>query len=272
MIPTVSQVCCLHSPLEKDLEDFSAGHCRSVEIWLTKLENYVAANSVEKFRELCAELEVTTPVASFHGGLLESQGERRKEAWDLFKKRLDLCALTKIPTIVVACDVPPPLSQQVLERVQMSLGQLATEAGLRGLRVALEFQAGSAIGNNLQTAIALITDVGSPHLGVCLDAYHYHVGPSKPEDLGYLTTQNLFHVQVCDIADVARELATDSMRILPGEGEIALAPIIERLKQINYTGCVSLEVLNPQLWQVPPRQMGEIGVTAVRKLLGQNAM
>ena len=272
LIPTVSQVCSLHSPLEKDLEDFSAGHCRSIEIWLTKLENYVAANSVEKFRDLCAELEVTTPVASFHGGLLESQGERRKEAWDHFKRRLDLCGLAKIPTIVVACDVAAPLSEQVLERVQVSLQQLATEVGLRGLRAALEFQATSAIGNNLQTAVALVTDVGSPHLGVCLDAYHYHVGPSKPEDLGYLTKDNLLHVQVCDVADVARELASDSMRILPGEGEIALPAIIDRLKQIGYTGCVSLELMNPQLWQVPPRQMGEIGITSVRKLLGQNTM
>jgi hypothetical protein len=30
--------------------------------------------------------------------------------------------------------------------------------------------------------------------------------------------------------------------------------------------------MNPQLWQVPPRQFGEIALTALRKLLGQAAM
>jgi hypothetical protein len=31
---------------------------------------------------------------------------------------------------------------------------------------------------------------------------------------------------------------------------------------------VSIETMNPQLWQIPPRQFGEIAITALRKLLG----
>jgi hypothetical protein len=31
-------------------------------------------------------------------------------------------------------------------------------------------------------------------------------------------------------------------------------------------------LMNPQLWQVPPRQFGEIALTALRKLLGQASM
>jgi len=272
MIPTLSQVCCLNNPFEKDLEDFSAGHCTSVEIWLTKLENYLQGHSVADVRSLFSRYEIAAPVASFQGGLLASQGERRKEAWELFARRLDLCRELEIGTIVVACDVPPPLNQQTLERVQASLVQVAQEAGRRGLRAALEFQASSAFGNNLQTAAALVAEVGSPHLGLCFDAYHYYVGPSKPEDLGYLTEQNLFHVQLCDLLDTPRELATDSSRILPGEGDIPLAPLLDHLRRIAYRGPVSLELLNPQLWQIPARQLGEIGITCLRKLLGQAAM
>jgi hypothetical protein len=29
--------------------------------------------------------------------------------------------------------------------------------------------------------------------------------------------------------------------------------------------------MNPQLWGVPPRQFGEIAITALRKVLGQSA-
>src|SRR4030095_789204 len=90
-------------------------------------------------------------------------------------------------TIVIACDVPQPLSQETIERVQVSLVQAAQECGKRGLRAALGFQATSALGNNLQTAAALIAEVGSPHLGICLDAFHFFTGPSKTEDLSYLT-------------------------------------------------------------------------------------
>lgn len=272
MIPTLSQVCCLNSPFDRDLEDFAAGQCRSVEVWLTKLEEYLKTHTLKDVRFWLDKFEITLPVASFQGGLLASQGEARRAAWELFTRRLDLCRELGIGTIVIACDVPLPLSQTAIDRVQASLVQVAQEAGKRGLRVALEFQSDSAFGNNLQTAAMLISEVGSPHLGVCLDAFHWHVGPSKTEDLGYLTAENLFHVQLCDLADTPRELARDSHRILPGDGDISLAPLIEHLCRVNYRGCVSLELLNPQLWQVPPLQLGEIGMTALRKILGQAQM
>jgi 4-hydroxyphenylpyruvate dioxygenase len=51
-----------------------------------------------------------------------------------------------------------------------------------------------------------------------------------------------------------------------------LEPIVERLRAIDYTGAVSVELMNPQLWMVPPRQFGEIAMTALRKVLGLAAM
>jgi 4-hydroxyphenylpyruvate dioxygenase len=213
-----------------------------------------------------------TPVASYQGGLLASQGEKRREAWELFKLRLDLCAQVGIGTLIVACDVPRPLDQQTVERVQVSLVQAAQEAGQRRMRIALEFQANSAFGNNLQTTAALVGEIGSPHLGLCLDTMHFYCGPSKSEDLGYLTAENLFHVQLCDLADVPREFASDSDRILPGDGDMPLATIIGRLEEIDYAGPVSVELMNPQLWQVPPRQFGEIAMTSLRKVLGLASM
>ena len=94
------------------------------------------------------------------------------------------------------------------------------------------------------------------------------MGPSKEEDLGYLTRENLFHVQLCDTSGVARELASDADRILPGDGDLNLQPILDRLRQIDYEGCVSVELMNPQIWQIPPRNVAEVAITALRKLLG----
>lgn len=272
MLPTLSQVSTLPWPLERDLEDYAAAHVPAMEIWLTKLEEFLKSHSVAEAKELFAKQGVQTPVAAGQGGLLSSQGPQREAAWELFRKRLDLCKELNIGTLVVAGDIDPPRSQQDLDRVAVSLTQLAQEAGRRGLRVALEFQARAGFATNLQTAAALVHETGSPHLGLCLDAFHYHCGPSKPEDLGYVTAQNLFHVQLCDLADVPRELAADRDRILPGDGEIALAHIVTHLGRIAYAGSVSIELLNPQLWQVPPRNLAEIAITALRKVLGQASM
>lgn len=272
MQPALSQVCSLPSPFETDLEDYGAGHVEAIEVWLTKLENYLADHTLDDVRRLMDEHRVRLPVASYQGGLLHTQGDQRREAWDHFGRRLDLCRELEIGTIVVACDVPINLDQQMLERVQVSLAQLAQEAGKRSRRVALEFQARAGVGNNIHTAAALVADVASPHLGLCFDAFHFYTGISKTEDLGYLTQENLFHVQLCDLADRPREFYSDSDRIIPGDGDIHLAPILQRLRDIQYAGHVSIEVMNPQLWQIPPRSFGEVAVTALRKLLGQASM
>jgi sugar phosphate isomerase/epimerase len=185
---------------------------------------------------------------------------------------LELCRQLPIGVLVVACDVTGPFGPQDIDRVRVSLAQLAQHAERSGVRVALEPQARAYLGNNLQTAAALMEEAGSPWLGLCFDAFHYYVGPSKPEDLGLLTRDNLFHVQLCDLAEVPREFASDSDRILPGDGDIPLAPVIEHLRRIGYDRYVSIELMNPQIWRIPALQFGEIGMTALRKMLGQAEM
>jgi sugar phosphate isomerase/epimerase len=272
MKPALSQVCSLDAPFEQDIADYAAGKCQSVELWVGKLDAYLERHTTDEVRQLLEKHGVDAPVASFQGGLLASQGEFRKQHWAAFEARLAQCRTLGVGTLVVAADVGGPLAQQDLQRVPMSLKQAAGLAEREGVRLALEFQARSAFVNNLETAAAIVGDVASPHLGICLDAFHYYVGPSKPEDLVHLSAENLFHVQLCDLAGVARELAADADRILPGDGDIPLLPLIARLAEIDYRGCVSIELMNPQMWRIGPLAFGEIAMTALRKILGQASM
>jgi 2-keto-myo-inositol isomerase len=272
MLPALSQVCTLHAPFESDIEDYAAGHCSAVEIWLTKLEVYLQSHSLDDVRRLLESHAMAAPVASFQGGLLVSQGDARREHWDHFAKRLELCRALAIKTLVISGDVAGPLGQQDFERLQVSLVQAAQQAGNAGVRLALEFQAKATYPNNLESAAALVEEIGSRHLGLCLDAFHFFTGPSKEIDLGYLSPDNLFHVQLCDLTGQPREFAADGDRILPGDGEFYLESIIQRLREINYTGCVSVELMNPAIWQIPPRQFGEVAITALRKVLGVASM
>ena len=269
MKPALAQVSTLNSSFENDIADYAAGQCPAIEIWLGKLESYLESHSPTDVCRLLEEHGIAAPVASFQGGLLSSQGAARDEHWKHFERRLQLCQELGIETLIVAADVHGPLSQQDFERVCISLAEAAKAAGNANVRLALEFQARSTLLNNLETAIALVEQTGSEHLGVCLDLFHYYTGPSKSEDLRHLSAKNLFHVQLCDLAGTARELATDADRILPGEGDFLIEPILDFLKSVEYDGYVSVELLNPQVWQVPALQFGEIAMTALRKLLGQ---
>jgi sugar phosphate isomerase/epimerase len=75
-------------------------------------------------------------------------------------------------------------------------------------------------------------------------------------------------VQLCDLSGTPREQAGDSDRILPGEGDFPIGLIIEHLARIGYDGLVSLEVLNPQLWQVDPDRLADLGRRALLRVLG----
>lgn len=272
MKPAISQVCSLDSPWEKDVADYAAGACRAIEIWLGKLETWLQTHTVDDALRVLDEHEMATPAASFQGGLLISQGDARREHWEHFARRLSLCHRLGIGTLVLAGDLLGPLSEQDVDRARHSLAQAARQAGEAGVRLALEFQARATLGNNLQTAAVLAQETGEANLGLCFDVFHYYAGPSKFEDLAYLSADNLFHVQLCDLAGQLRETATDGDRILPGDGDFQLAPLLERFREIGYDGYVSLELMNPQIWRIPARQFGEVGMTALRKLLGQASM
>jgi len=272
MRPAIATVCSLKSPLETVLEDYAAGRVDAVDVWLGQADAYLEERPVAALRERLVGHGIVPVAASFQGGLLTSQGEARVEHWKTFEGRLALCRDVGIPVLVVAGDAFGPLGPQDLGRLSLSLAEAAKRAADAGVRLALEFDARASFPNNLQSAVALVEDVASPHLGLCLDWFQWTVGPSKPPDLWLLSRENLAHVQLSDIADVPREMASDADRILPGEGSSPVDDLVSRLGEIGYTGAVAIELMNPQLWGVPPRQFGEIAITALRKLLGQAAM
>ena len=201
--------------------------------------------------------------AAYQGGLLLSQGEQRKAHYDHFRRRLDLCEQFGIPTLLVVADFVGAVDATALERAVVSLTQAAQWAAGFDVTLALEFRARDTFCASLDTALALIEQCGEPNVGVNLDVFHYYTGPSKFEDLDLLTPRNLAFVQVADVAGIPRELATDADRVLPGDGDFRLEPIVRRLRQIGYTGYVSLELMNPILWQAKPAQVAELGVAAL---------
>lgn len=263
----ISQATTLPASFAEDAEAYPSAGCHAVEVWLTKLEKHLEEVSADDTRKALADRGITLVAAAYQGGLLLSQGEQRKVHFDHFKRRLDLCQQFGIPTMLLVADFAHSPDAAALGRAVVSLKQAAQWAAGFGVRLALEFRGTDAFCSCLDTALTLVEQCGEPNAGVCLDAFHYYKGPSKPEDLERLTAANLFHVQACDVAGVPRELMSDSDRVMPGEGDFRLEPLVSRLKAIHYAGGVSLELLNPVLWQLKPTQVVELGMTALRRLL-----
>jgi sugar phosphate isomerase/epimerase len=271
MKPCISEATTLPATFAEDVAAFADAGCTAMEVWLTKLETHLQAHSAADTRRLLEDRQMTLAAASYQGGLLLSQGEQRRAHLDHFRRRLDLCQQFGIRTLLVIADFVETVDATSLERAVVSLRQAAQWAAGFDVSLALEFRSSASFCSSLDTALALVAQCGEPNAGLNLDVFHYYTGPSKFEDLGHLTVDRLAFVQLSDLGGIPRELASDSDRILPGEGDFQLAPILERIRAMGYDGWVSLELLNPTLWKVPPTQVVELGLAALRRLLEPNA-
>jgi 4-hydroxyphenylpyruvate dioxygenase len=255
----LAQICTLPATMADDLIAVQAAGSTILEAWLTKLEQSIAPDLAKDL----ADRGLSIPVAAGQGGILPGAEHHH----DHFRRRLDLCQRLGIGTIVVAPDALPKATIADLARVAGSLARAGEWAAAFGVNVAVEFQSGNPLLSTLETAALLVEQVGMPNVGICLDAFHYSIGPSKPADLNLLSADNLFHVQLCDVAGVPREYAKDADRVFPGEGDFDLRPIMTRLNDIGYDRTVTLEVMNPVLWKRKPSQVMELGFAALKRTL-----
>jgi sugar phosphate isomerase/epimerase len=268
MKPCISEATTMTGSFAEDVQAFAGAGFRSMEVWLTKLETHLENHSLEETRRLLEDQPMTLAAASYQGGLLLSQGEQRKVHFDHYRRRLDLCQQMGIPLLLVIADFAEAVDQTALERSVVSLKQAAQWAAGFDVRIGLEFRASAPFCASLDTAVALVAQCGEPNVGINFDVFHYYTGPSKFEDLALLTHDNLAFVQLSDLAGIPRELARDSDRIMPDEGDFQLQPILDHFRKIGYEGCVSLELMNPILWQTEASQVAALGMQALRRLLG----
>lgn len=271
MKPCISEATTMPGTFADDVAAFSDGGCPAMEVWLTKLETHLETNSAADTTKLLADHGMTLAAASYQGGLLLSQGEARRAHYDHFRRRLEICQRFGIGTLLIAADFAGPMQETELGRAVVSLAQAAQWAAGFSVRLSLEFRSSASFCTSLDTALALIAQCGEPNVGVNLDLFHYYTGPSKFDDLALLSAANLAFVQVCDLAGVPRELASDGDRVLPGDGDFQIIPIVQRLRAAGYDGYVSLELMNPILWRTKASQVAELGMAALHRLLDDPA-
>jgi hydroxypyruvate isomerase len=79
--------------------------------------------------------------------------------------------------------------------------------------------------------LALVSDVGSPHLKLMLDLYHAQIGEGNLIELCRRALPWIGEIQVADVPG----------RCEPGTGEIAYPAVARALAEMGYTGTVGLE-------------------------------
>jgi sugar phosphate isomerase/epimerase len=176
-------------------------------------------------------------------------------------------ALTGAPVLNVAHFLggPAPLTAMV-----DAFGELCARGERDGLALTLEFIPASGI-PDLATALAIVTGTGATNAGVLVDTWHLSRSGGTVADLLAAPAGTLTAIQLSDRRTTASEgtYVPMSDRLLPGEGDLPLAAIVEAIRANTTDPIVSIEVFSSVLAALPPSEAASRAGDAIREVLGR---
>lgn len=141
-------------------------------------------------------------------------------------------------------------------------------AGEYGLKLAIEFNSQHDVLNSLTVLEKLIEGASKPNCGFLIDAYHFHRSGAGGASFGHLPDDKIYCFQYSDVLpNPATGIRRPTDRLAPGKGVVKWKDVFGLLAQKNYTGYLSYEAPNPELWARPPEEVAREGVELTRKLL-----
>jgi sugar phosphate isomerase/epimerase len=158
-----------------------------------------------------------------------------------------------------------------LDDAAESFASLCDRAAEHGVLVQLEFLPWSKI-PDLDAAWHVVRESDRANGGLAVDAWHFFRSASDGPLLRTIPGDRVIGLQLCD-APAAPEpdpmRATLEARLLPGDGELALAALVSDLRSIGSLAPVGVEVFSTALDELAPEEVGRRAGAALRRVLGE---
>jgi sugar phosphate isomerase/epimerase len=145
---------------------------------------------------------------------------------------------------------------------------LCDRAAARGLDVAIEFWAGSAM--DARTAAAIVARAARKNGGLLVDTWHAHHEPSAGEVVRSVAKHVVKSIQVADVSSEGPPdylTATMHARRLPGDGIADLVGWVRLLDAVAARVPLGVEVLSDGLHALAPEEAARRAGNAMRTLL-----
>jgi sugar phosphate isomerase/epimerase len=268
MIPCLSLVTICETPIPAAIGAAAQAGFTNIDLWWPALRQHLRQDGPQAILDTLAEKQVS--IASISGLALElpSSVQLWQESLANFADFLQATAPLAIPIVNftpgMAHESPHAgLYEIALER----LVELKSIISSTNIILAMEFRSDSRWLTTLETAAALMDQLAAPQIGICLDLFHFMTGPSKIQELTRLLIRHIRSTHVSDLIATPREIARDTDRILPGEGDFDIRGMLTLLYEQGFTGPASVDVPNPLLWQIPADRVADIAFQALWRSL-----
>ena len=262
----------MRADLVADIRAASAAGFDCLEIWASKLRNFLKSSSAADLKRL---LDVYGLEPYSINSIERITFRDAKEHARLLEECAELCSIAasiSCPYIVV---VPSPLPEgrtpgDVKEESLRVLDELGSIAEQHGVALAFEFlgQPGCSV-QTLEQAAEIVSDLARSNVGLVIDSFHFYAGGSRLESIEALDASRLFIFHINDAEDLPRAQLEDRHRLLPGLGILPLQEILGALRRINYDGVASVEIFRPEYWERDAQELAREALAATKSVLAE---
>jgi sugar phosphate isomerase/epimerase len=158
-----------------------------------------------------------------------------------------------------------------LDRAAEGFAALCDRAADHALAVGLEWVPSMTNIGDATTALRIVLDADRTNGGLCVDSWHFTRSTNRLDDLRAIPGDKVIATQWNDGTVTPQNPNyyedTLSNRVVPGEGEFALAEILAILDAAGSQAPLGMEVCSAALWAAPIEQAAQRAADAMRALL-----
>ena len=257
------------SLLEKIRLTAEAGF-RGVELWINDVYEYVGqGGEVRDVQKALADQGLIVPCSIAVRNWGEASELEYRLALEEARRRLELA--TRLGALYLVATPPrEPWDLDVLAQRYQDLLELGKQTGCKPTFEYISFF-GSA--SKLSHAWEVVQKADDPDATLIYDSFHTWNSTDDWESalalLRQIPPERISHWHIDDAhPEMPATTQTDPNRVMLGEGQIDLPKEIAIMRDIGYSGTVSLELFNAQLWERDPADVLKIGFERMQKLLG----
>jgi 2-keto-myo-inositol isomerase len=255
------------TPLATALDAAKQAGFEAVELRRTDFKRcFDAGMSNAQVLDLIKKAGIKVGVLGVEYGWLFATGEESSRLFGVFRESCENAVALDCGMLMSAPgQVEGPISQAI-EYLRRA-GDIAAEYKLK---LAIEFNSQHPVLNSLAVQRELIEGANRPNCGYLVDAYHATRSGMGPH-FESLPGEKIFCFQYSDVPAqaVPDGVRRPTDRLAPGKGIVDWPAMLGLLKKKGYTGYLSYEAPNPELWARPPVEVAREGVALTRKLLRQ---
>jgi 2-keto-myo-inositol isomerase len=253
------------TPLKTALEAAKQGGFDAVELRRTDFKRcFDEGMSNAQVLDLIRASGIPVGVLGVEYGWLFATGEESKRLFKVFRESCENAAALGCDTLMSA---PGQVNGTIKDAIRYlkEAGDIAAEYKLK---LGIEFNSQHDVLNSLPVLTELIEGADKPNCGYLIDAYHFTRSGAGGRGFENVPAEKIFCFQYSDVSpNPVTGVRRPTDRLAPGKGIVKWREMLSLLAEKNYTGYLSYEAPNPELWERSPYDVAREGVELTRKLI-----